>query len=245
MMMMIMKLLDNLAGENPANGAPSLDVEDRALDLPGACEGMIIVDLSLQPVALDRGGESILNELNRGRSNGNSIVDLPLELLERLSAGDASDLTTAPMRVSVADDDYSCRAFVMKPPNGDIGKTLIAIHLKRERSVNEAIRRVGAAYHLTPREQEAVVGVSMGLTSKQVADRMNISPNTVNAFLRLIMGKMSVTTRAGIVGKLLNGKGPQPSVSSKISHPFGAREERSVVWTRTAKATDYVRHSQD
>jgi DNA-binding CsgD family transcriptional regulator len=40
-----------------------------------------------------------------------------------------------------------------------------------------------------------------GLTSKQIADRMTISTNTVKAFLRLIMIKMGVSTRAGIVGK--------------------------------------------
>jgi DNA-binding CsgD family transcriptional regulator len=47
----------------------------------------------------------------------------------------------------------------------------------------------------------------MGLTSKEVATRMNISPNTVTAFLRLIMVKMGVTTRSGIVGKLFDQHG--------------------------------------
>ena len=47
----------------------------------------------------------------------------------------------------------------------------------------------------------------LGLTSKEVAIRMNISPNTVKAFLRLVMGKMGVTTRAGIVAKLLEPDG--------------------------------------
>ena len=40
-----------------------------------------------------------------------------------------------------------------------------------------------------------------GLTSKQIAERMSISTNTVKAFLRLIMIKMDVSTRSGIVGK--------------------------------------------
>jgi DNA-binding CsgD family transcriptional regulator len=31
---------------------------------------------------------------------------------------------------------------------------------------------------------------------------MNISPNTVKAFFRLVMTKMSVSTRSGIVGKV-------------------------------------------
>jgi DNA-binding CsgD family transcriptional regulator len=58
-------------------------------------------------------------------------------------------------------------------------------------------------YGLTDREREVMEGVSLGLTTKMLGDRMNISPNTVNAFLRMIMIKLGVTTRAGIVGKLL------------------------------------------
>jgi len=42
-----------------------------------------------------------------------------------------------------------------------------------------------------------------GLTSKEIADRMNISPNTVKAFIRQIMMKTRASTRSGIVGKVL------------------------------------------
>jgi DNA-binding CsgD family transcriptional regulator len=42
------------------------------------------------------------------------------------------------------------------------------------------------------------------LTSKEIATRLEISPNTVKAFVRLVMVKMGVTTRSGIVGKLLS-----------------------------------------
>jgi hypothetical protein len=48
---------------------------------------------------------------------------------------------------------------------------------------------------------------------------MAISPNTVKAFLRLIMIKMGVPTRAGIVGRLLdqNALGEQDRrLTSKI-----------------------------
>jgi DNA-binding CsgD family transcriptional regulator len=80
---------------------------------------------------------------------------------------------------------------------------MLAVYLKREISVMDAVHQVGVDYHLTDREQEALIGVSMGLTSKELAERMNISPNTVKAFLRLVMIKMGAATRAGIVGKLL------------------------------------------
>jgi DNA-binding CsgD family transcriptional regulator len=58
-------------------------------------------------------------------------------------------------------------------------------------------------FDLTPREQEAVMLLVEGLTSKEIAQRMKISPNTVKAFLRLVMVKMDVSTRSGIVGKIV------------------------------------------
>jgi DNA-binding CsgD family transcriptional regulator len=69
-------------------------------------------------------------------------------------------------------------------------------------SAVDAVLQAAAEYHLTDREQEALIGITMGLTCKEVAERMDISPNTVRAFLRLIMIKMGVPTRAGIVGRL-------------------------------------------
>jgi DNA-binding CsgD family transcriptional regulator len=69
--------------------------------------------------------------------------------------------------------------------------------------VSNSLSKVTGNYRLTEREAEVLEGISLGLTSKMLADRMNISPNTVNAFLRMIMIKLGVTTRAGIVGKLL------------------------------------------
>ena len=41
-----------------------------------------------------------------------------------------------------------------------------------------------------------------GLRSKEIALRMQISPNTVKTFLRLVMLKMGVSTRSGIVRRV-------------------------------------------
>jgi DNA-binding NarL/FixJ family response regulator len=82
-----------------------------------------------------------------------------------------------------------------------------ALYLKRELSVVDAVHQVGVDYHPTDRKQEGLIGGTMGLTSKELAMRMNISPNTVKPFLRSITIKMSVTTRSGIVGKLVDQNG--------------------------------------
>jgi len=72
--------------------------------------------------------------------------------------------------------------------------------------MTSAMHEAAAKYNLTGREQEALEGISMGLTNKELAERMSISPNTVRAFLRLVMVKMGVTTRSGIVAKILQDR---------------------------------------
>ncbi len=57
---------------------------------------------------------------------------------------------------------------------------------------------------LTDREIEVLRGISMGLTSRELGERMNISPNTVKAFLHVMMIKMGVKTRGAIAANILN-----------------------------------------
>jgi DNA-binding CsgD family transcriptional regulator len=74
-----------------------------------------------------------------------------------------------------------------------------------ERKSNEAVTmaEISECYGLTAREQETVQFLLEGFTSKEIAQRMGISPNTVKAFIRLVMVKMSVSTRSGIIGRIV------------------------------------------
>jgi len=67
---------------------------------------------------------------------------------------------------------------------------------------HNALAETLAQFDLTQREVETVEFLLQGLTSKEIGTRMNISPNTVKAFLRLVMVKMKVSTRSGIAGKI-------------------------------------------
>jgi DNA-binding CsgD family transcriptional regulator len=103
----------------------------------------------------------------------------------------------------LGNEGYVCRAYPLAQANGDSSQPLLALHLQRDFSTSETVYQIAAEYDLTDREKEALLGIAMGLTSKEVAERMNISPNTVRAFVRLIMIKMGVTRRAAIISKLL------------------------------------------
>lgn len=80
----------------------------------------------------------------------------------------------------------------------------LAFVLLLERSTNGAatLGQICARFCLTPREQETVELLFEGMTNKEIANRMKISANTVKVFVRMVMVKMGVSTRSGIVGKI-------------------------------------------
>ena len=94
---------------------------------------------------------------------------------------------------------YLCRSFQLYSDLSDSHP--VAIVLDRNSSGITMTSDLVAQFDITPREQETVQLLLQGLTSKEIANRMRISPNTVKAFLRLVMVKMGVSTRSGIVGR--------------------------------------------
>ena len=79
-------------------------------------------------------------------------------------------------------------------------------------------------YHLSQREGEAVRFLIEGLTNKEIAARMGISPDTVKVFLRLAMMKMGVSSRSGIMSKFIHLKesetGPGTETSRTVHRPI-------------------------
>ena len=65
------------------------------------------------------------------------------------------------------------------------------------------ITRWSETFQLTSRESETVQFLLKGLTSKEIANQMNISPNTVKSFLKLVMAKVGASNRTGILAKIL------------------------------------------
>lgn len=180
---------------------------------PGSCElpastvfeGLILVDRNYRMAAFDSGAGAILGELNE--RNGISMANLhvPREILNllKMQAEDPDAAEEAYHHLNIGEREYRCRVLVINQCQ-DGGPPMLGVLIRRELSVMDSVMQAAADYHLTDREQEALIGVTMGLTSKELAQRMDISPNTVKAFLRLVMIKMGAPTRAAIVGKLLN-----------------------------------------
>lgn len=168
--------------------------------------GMILLDLSFQPFAIDHGATSILAARSRDRRCQDTVDADPSLAV----AADVRDLMqraepTGPdsMKVSflVGKLAYTGRTYLVEPQGAR--QSLIVLHLSRDVSARDPLAEVGTRYRLTEREHEVLRGIAIGLTNKELAQRMNITPNTVKTFLRLVMVKMRVTRRSGVVAKLL------------------------------------------
>ena len=138
------------------------------------------------------------------------VADLDL-LIERKTIAILSEALNHPPNLPTqfvsANGPYICRAFSLTPCPGSIDghgtdRPVVAVLLER---IDSGLHNIdtGQIFHLTAREREALHLLILGLTNKDIANRMKVSPNTVKAFLRSIMIKTGTSTRSGVVGKCL------------------------------------------
>jgi len=188
----------------PSEGKPNVQV---AATRPG----LIVVDAALNLVASNSEAIQILTfpePVDRVR-HLDSIVSTKIRshLLDRQA-------TRAPEFVDEfrsAKRTYLCRSFPLdlngNRVNGSVSPSgLLVVMLERKSNGAVTIAEIAQRFGLTARERETVQYLLQGLTSKEIAQRMKISPNTVKAFIRLVMVKMSVSTRSGIIGKIVGPK---------------------------------------
>ena len=161
--------------------------------------GMVLMDLSFQMIGYDRGAAAILT----GSGQSGSGFTLPRELQQVIQTVSPAELPTVRMQFHKGGGQYKCQTYLVRSQCSSLPRKILVVHLERECTAEDAVAKLTTQYHLTVREQQALSGLAMGLATKELAERMKISPNTVKSFLRLIMIKVGVTTRGELVAKLL------------------------------------------
>ena len=169
--------------------------------------GMILMDLSLRPIASDRGAAAILNDLETSSMQYAPGFSIPPEVEKAMRESKPGDLGNFRWRIRRGRREYKCRAFLLKPHDGSLPRELVVLHLEGDWSPADSLSELSTEYRLTSREQEVLRGIAMGLTGKELADRMNIRPSTVKSFIRMIMIKLGARTRGAILAKLLEYNG--------------------------------------
>jgi DNA-binding CsgD family transcriptional regulator len=179
--------------------------------------GVLLIDLSLKVVAFDKGAVAILRQPDKLGAYRDVRDCIPREVTELVrKQGAAGARTSTVTYFKIRETRYACRGFWMEPDSGWSQEPIVALHIERNPSLSETLQQISEEYHLTSREQEALSGVLSGLSSKELAGQMRISPNTVKAFLRLIMIKMGVSTRVELFAKILR-RNVSPQKSSAAS----------------------------
>ncbi len=97
---------------------------------------------------------------------------------------------------------YLLRALLLHPQDGTEGAVHFMILIEK---VSQGVRvdQIDWTTKLTPRETEVVYLLLEGKTNKEIAVRIDIGEYTVKDHIKRIMKKLTVTTRAGIVAKVL------------------------------------------
>jgi DNA-binding CsgD family transcriptional regulator len=179
-----------------------LKIAQPNMDLPHS--GIFLIDMSLSPIGSDRGATRILKSPEADAAGARPRVSIPDEILDFIRNRSPADGSCFTAYFLIGQRRYRCRSYVVQCEYPSLGPSLLAVHLEADVSGNDPISEIATNYRLTEREEEALRGIALGLTTKELAHRMEISPNTVKAFVRLIMIKLGVTTRGAIMVKVLD-----------------------------------------
>jgi len=162
--------------------------------------GLVLLDSTLKLVYSNSEASKIFtypDEPTKGKTLSGKLMKVIRSIIEQQPPSE--NLPASTVFVS-GRRRYVCRSFLLEPNSTGSSNPSIALTVERDRS---ALHDLAARFQLTDREREAVEHLAEGLTSKEIAQRMRISPNTVKTFLRLVMIKMGVTTRSGVIGKII------------------------------------------
>ncbi len=169
-------------------------------------EGFILLNSSMKPLFVNSAAAQILAYPHKVETIKHLDEYLASKIRSSLLPEQSSQAPVLVVQFQSGKRLYLCRAFRVNALTQGHTQPSVAIILERCFSRWISLNEVSGTFHLTTREQEVFRQlVEAGLTTKEIATRMGISPNTVKGFLRLIMVKMGVTTRCGIVAKALSG----------------------------------------
>lgn len=166
-----------------------------------------MIDCSLSPVSFNGEAIQILGYPDNIEKLKRSELHLTEEVRSRLKTGQSSDDLLFVTEFQSGKRRYSCRAFHIETHKGTNGRDQtrpsIAVLLERGLSALVPLSEVCQRFNLTQREREVLHYLLQGMRNREIANRMNLSPHTVRAFLRLIMIRTGVSSRSELVSKII------------------------------------------
>jgi DNA-binding CsgD family transcriptional regulator len=199
------------------------------MSLEKTAAGLLVLDAGVSIIACNREAIEIL--LYPRNAETIRLPEVTQKIRADLVRSKPSEGLTFAAEYQSGKRSYFCRAFVL---NGSSVRAnhnsppLAVVLLERSPFGATTLAQICEQFELTQRERRTVELLLQGLTSKEIAARMDISPNTVKAFLRMVMLKMGVSTRAAIVGKILQSRSAVSAAGSNGGPTNGKLGARSA-----------------
>ena len=165
--------------------------------------GLLLLGAFLRPLYLDEEAVCILSYPEIPRSNKRFDEFLMGRIKSLLPKQNGNSHARFPSEVTSGKRQYQLRVFTLKSHIANGAGPSLAILLERNQRRSPHLRLVARKFRLTQRETEALKLLMQGHATKQIASRMDISPNTAKSFLRSIMFKTGACDRSGILAKIL------------------------------------------
>ena len=171
-----------------------------------AAPALVLLDSAFRPACYNAEATRILIYPRDPEEIDPARGQLEIRLHPILNALRASPPTPLPLLQS-GRRQYRPRVFALnghrKASSRNASYPAHALLLERQDRKVVDLSAVAEQFRLTRREQETLRLLTEGMTSMEIGIRMGISPHTVKAFFRLIMSKMQVSSRSGIIGKIV------------------------------------------
>lgn len=177
-------------------------------------EGLLLMTMSMELLTMDEGARWILSKESPPGEPFDARQLLPGDIHDTLHGIEHTDFPTAKLRLRLRNSSYTGRVFLLRMPQEQEPQAVLALHIQKDLSVARTTELLATEYNLTDREQQALMAIANGLTGKEVAEQMKVSPNTVKSFLRIIMLKIGVGSRAALLGRLLEFSGRHDDADS-------------------------------
>jgi DNA-binding CsgD family transcriptional regulator len=186
-------------------GAGVTTMKNTSSKTAASSEGFLLLNSLLTPIFINQAATEILCYPQRIESQKHLETYLAKLVRTSLVSGESMRIPKLVSEFHSGRRLYHCRTYRVNSFAHGESPCSLAVILERNSSGSFSLDHVSEKYSLTGREKEVLQYLLNGLTSKQIASGMEISPNTVKAFLRMIMLKMGVSTRSGVVGKAFMG----------------------------------------
>ena len=167
--------------------------------------GLLLLDDSHKAIYANDEAVRVLTYPNRpGKTR--ALDRLFAERILPVLPGDAPSVESPTFKGFVSGKrHYFCHVFSVNAYSTS-NAPVTAVLLERRARESVAIKDLAKQFNLSSHEQNAVRYLMLGLSNKEIARRMRLTPSKLKIYLKLVMTKLDIPTRSGIVGRLICGR---------------------------------------